>query len=486
MRLDRRPGETLRAALERAIRDAIREGALRAGVRLPSSRRLADQVGVSRGVASDVYAQLEAQGFIEMSARSAPLVASVSTAPEHTEAHPQPAAARPPRYDMVATRPDVTLFPLRQWLAALKHATRRLPVSTLDYGDPRGEAALRATLADHLGRTRGVVADPAQIIVVQGTAQGIDLLLRVLAARGARRIGVEDPSMELQYTQILAAGLEPVGRRVDRDGIDLGGELAADALILTPAHQFPSGAVLSGPRRRAVLTWARERGGLVMEDDYDAEFRYDREPVRALQGLDPARVAYLGTVSKTLAPALRLGWLVVPEDLADAAADMKLLLDVFSPALDQLALQVLIDSGDYDRHVRRVRAIYHERRDRLVAALTSHLPDYPVTGVAAGLHVVLQLPDGADDEAIATEALADGIRVECLSRFARSEDNDAAGLLLGYSRLHEAATHRAVAALAKVIARVGTAPRAAPTARARRRTTGGGRDSAAAAIRSRI
>jgi GntR family transcriptional regulator/MocR family aminotransferase len=485
LRLDRRPGETLRTALERAIRDAIREGALRAGVRLPSSRRLADQLGVSRGVASDVYAQLEAQGFIEMSARSAPLVASVSTVPAHAAAQPKPTARRPPRFDMIATRPDVTLFPLGQWMGALKHATRKLPVSALDYGDPRGEASLRATLADHLGRTRGVVADPAQIIVVQGTAQGMDLLLRVLAARGAGRVGVEDPSMELQHTQIIAAGLETVGRPVDHDGIDLGA-LDADALILTPAHQFPTGAVLSGPRRRAVLTWAREQSGLVMEDDYDAEFRYDREPVRALQGLDPARVAYLGTVSKTLAPALRLGWIVVPEDLADEAANMKLLLDVFSPALDQLALQFLIESGDYDRHVRRVRAIYHERRDRLVAALTTHLPDYPVTGIAAGLHAVLQLPAGTDDQAIVREALADGIRVECLSRFARNDENDAAGLLIGYSRLHQASTNRAVAALAKVIARVGTAPRTPPNARSAKRATGEGVASAAASIRSRI
>lgn len=485
MRLDRRPGETLRAALERAIRDAIREGALRAGVRLPSSRRLADQVGVSRGVASDVYAQLEAQGFIEMSARSAPLVASVSTAPAPAAVHPKPAKARPPRYDMIATRPDVTLFPLSQWLAALKHATRKLPVSTLDYGDPRGEVSLRATLADHLGRTRGVVADPAQIIIVQGTAQGMDLLLRVLAARGARRVGVEDPSMELQHAQIVAAGLETIGCPVDHDGVDIG-DLEADALILTPAHQFPTGAVLSGPRRRTVLTWAREQSGLVLEDDYDAEFRYDREPVRALQGLDPARVAYLGTVSKTLAPALRLGWIVVPEDLVDEAANVKLMLDVFSPALDQLALRALIESGDYDRHVRRARALYHERRDRLVAALATHLPEYPVTGIAAGLHAVLQLPAGCDDQAIVREARADGIRVECLSRFARNPDSDAAGLLIGYSRLHQASTNRAVAALARVIARVGTAP---PTRRAPRRTrsaTPEGVASVAASIRRGI
>jgi GntR family transcriptional regulator/MocR family aminotransferase len=456
LRLERARGETLRAALERTLRDAIREGALRAGVRLPSSRRLAAQMGVSRGVASDVYAQLEAQGFVVMQPRSAPVVADVAAPLRRARVEQQ--ATRAARFDLTPTTPDVTLFPLRHWTAALRQAARNAPVRALDYGDPRGEPSLRETLADQLGRTRGVVADPSRIVVVQGVAQGLDVLLRVLAARGQRRVAVEDPSLDVQRRRIAALGLEVVGCPVDGEGIEVA-RLRADAVVVTPAHQFPTGVVLSGERRRALLAWSRAQPRLVIEDDYDAEFRYDREPVRALQGLDPERVAYLGSVSKTLAPALRLGWLVVPPDLAEDAAQAKALLDFCSPVLDQLALQHLIEAGDYDRHVRRVRAIYHARRDRLSAALAERLPDLPVTGVSAGLHVLLELPPGLDDELVAAEARRDGIYVESLSQFA-VDRRAPSGLVIGYGRVHATALEPAVAALATVIAR---------TRRARRR-----------------
>ena len=441
-------GETLRAALERTVRDAIREGALRAGVRLPSSRRLAAHVGVSRGVASDAYAQLEAQGFVAMLPRSTPVVAAVPS-PRPRRSRPEP-APREPRFDMTPTTPDVTLFPTRQWLAALNHAARRAPARALDYGDPRGDPGLRETLADQLGRTRGVIADPARIVVVQGAAQGIDLIMRLLAARGARRIAVEDPSLDRQHARIKALGLAVAGCPVDERGIvvDDVADADADAVIVTPAHQFPTGVVLSGERRRALLAWP----GLVIEDDYDAEFRYDREPVRALQGLAPERVGYLGTASKSLAPALRLGWLVAPEDLAEEAARIKLLLDAGSPRLEQLALQRLIENGDYDHHVRRVRAVYRARRDRLAAALAQHLPELPVQGVAAGVHVLLRLPAGADDARLARAAGRAGVRVEPLSMYALGRGG-APGLVIGYGRVHETAIEPAVAALAAVIRR---------------------------------
>jgi GntR family transcriptional regulator/MocR family aminotransferase len=450
LRVERRAGETLRAALERALREAIRAGTLRAGVRLPSSRRLAAQAGVSRGVASDVYAQLEAQGFVSMRPRSAPVVAAVSLPGRR----PPPAERRPPappRFDMTPTTPDVGLFPTRQWVGALSRAARSAPAAALDYGDARGDLGLRATLADHLGRTRGVIADPSQIVIVQGAAQGVDLLLRLLAARRRRRVAVEDPSLNTQHERIRALGLEVVGCAVDGEGIVLAG-LQADAAIVTPAHQFPTGVVLSGERRRALLTWARAQSRLVIEDDYDAEFRYRRDPVRALQGLDPDRVAYLGTASKALAPALRLGWLVAPPNLADEAAATKRLLDVCSPGLEQLALRHLLDSGDYDRHVRRVRAVYRARRDRLSAALAEHLPTLRVEGVAAGLHVLLRLADGVDDEAIVRRAARRGVHVEPLSRYAL-RGSTAAGVVIGYGRVHESALEPAVAALAAAVDR---------------------------------
>jgi GntR family transcriptional regulator / MocR family aminotransferase len=449
LHLERAPGETLRAALERTVREAIREGSLRSGARLPSSRLLAAQVGVSRGVASDVYGQLEAQGFIVMRPRRVPVVAETAAPHLHRHRH-EGAELRAPRYDLTPTTPDVTLFPMRQWLAALKYAAAHAPARALDYGDPRGDPAFRETLTDHLGRTRGVVADPAQVVIVQGTAQGLDVLLRVLSGHGRRRVAVEDPSLNGQHDRIAALGLEVVGCGVDDHGIIVEG-VVADAAVVTPAHQFPTGVVLSGERRRALLSWACEQPRLVIEDDYDAEFRYDREPVRALQGLDPERVAYAGTVSKTLAPALRLGWIVAPPELAAEAAATKRLLDFCSPVLEQLALKRLIDTGAYDRHVRRVRGIYRRRRDRLTAALAAHLPELAVKGVAAGLHVLLELPAGVEDARVAAEAALDGIRVEPLSRFALQRP--ASGLVIGYGRVHEEALDPAVAGLASAIAR---------------------------------
>src|SRR5262249_48441952 len=250
---------------------------------------------------------------------------------------PSRTVTRPARFDLTPNTPDVSLFPVRRWTAALLHTLRSSPVAAYDYGAPRGEQGLREALADHLGLTRGVVADPERIIVVSGAAQGVDLLARVLAGTHARRVAVEDPSLDSQPQRLRLSGLEAVGQPVDGDGLVVDG-IDADAVLVTPAHQFPTGAVLSGVRRRELLGWARSRGALVIEDDYDAEFRYDREPVRALQGLDPGCVVYLGTASKTLAPALRLAWLVLPHCLADEAHTLKHLLDVLSPALEQRAL----------------------------------------------------------------------------------------------------------------------------------------------------
>jgi GntR family transcriptional regulator / MocR family aminotransferase len=459
--LERRGGETLRSALERTLRDAIVAGALREGVRLPASRALAGALGVSRGVVSDAYGQLEAQGFLVTRSRTAPVVADgLARGPAPARARAPTTAA--PRYDLTPTTPDVTLFPLGRWLAAAQHVARRAGVSTLDYREPRGEQALREALASHLGRTRGVVADPAQIVVVQGTAQGVDLVLRVLRRRGASRIAVEDPSHTTQHERIRALGLEVVPQPVDGRGLVTDG-LDADAVLVTPAHQFPTGSVLSGERRRALLAWAHDTGGLVLEDDYDSEFRYDREPVRALQGLAAEHVVQLGTVSKTLAPALRLGWIVVPPELADEAERAKRLLDDFSPALDQLTLAELLARGHYDRHVRRARAAYRARRDALLAALARELPELPTDGIAAGVHLVLRLPAGVDDAAVASAAQRRRIRVPPLSAF-RLVPSDEPGLVIGYGRLHEDAVAPAVRALAEAIRAHLSAPRDAGSA----------------------
>jgi GntR family transcriptional regulator / MocR family aminotransferase len=445
--LDRRSGETLRVAVERTLREAIVAGALRPGVRLLSSRALAVELGVSRGVTSEAYSQLEAQGFLVSRTKAAPVVARITRPTQLAEAvEPVPTA---PRYDFIPTTPDVTLFPTRRWTSAVLEVVRATPAASLDYGDPRGGRELREVLADHLGRTRGVIADPARVVVVQGAAQGIDLIGRLLAAAGVRRVVVEDPSLDTQPQRFRAHGLEVAGQRTDSEGI-VTDRLRADAVIVTPAHQFPTGAVLSGERRRALLEWANRKAAFVIEDDYDSEYRYDRQPVRALQGLDPERVVYVGTTSKSLAPALRLGWLVVPGALVEQAGRIKHLLDVCSPPIDQLALARFIARGDYDRHVRRARGIYRKRRDRLLAALDANLPELTVEGVAAGVHVLLRLPAGVDDRLIASAAERSGVRVVPLSSYELAPSGRG-GLVIGYGRIHEEAIEPAVGALAREV-----------------------------------
>jgi GntR family transcriptional regulator / MocR family aminotransferase len=443
--LERRAGETLRSALERALREAIVSRAFRAGVRLPASRVLAHQLGVSRRVVSDAYGQLVAQGFLLGREREAPVVAAVqvrNTVRAEAEA-PVPA----PRYNLSPTRADFSLFPLTRWLAAAQHVARHGGPNMLDYGESRGERVLREVLADHLGRTRGVIADPAEIVIAQGTAQSVDLVMRVLAARRASRVAVEDPSQTTARERIQSAGLEVVPQPVDDQGMVVEG-LNADAVLVTPAHQFPTGSVMSGERRRQVIAWACANRGLIVEDDYDAEFRYDREPVRALQGVAPEHVVQIGTVSKTLAPALRLGWLVVPAHLVDDFGRTKRLLDQFSPSLDQLTLAEFVARGDYDRHVRRARAVYQRRQGRLIAALAKHLPELKVEGIAAGLHLLLRTPLGVDDTAIARDAGRAGIYVPALSAF-RIKPSNSGGLVIGYGRVHESAIEPAVQELAR-------------------------------------
>jgi GntR family transcriptional regulator/MocR family aminotransferase len=350
---------------------------------------------------------------------------------------------------MTPTTPDVTLFPRARWAAALAAAVRDVPADVLDYGGPEGTEALRERLADELGRTRGVVTDPSQIVIVQGTAQGLDIVLRMLRQSDARQVAVEDPSLDRQQQQINGLGLKLVGQPVDGEGLIVSG-LDADAVIVSPAHQFPTGAVLSGARRRELLAWSQETGGLIIEDDYDAEFRYDREPVRALQGLQPDSVIYLGSTSKTLAPALRLGWLVAPRRLVEQLVAIKLLLDDFSPTLEQLALAHMLEAGHYQRHIRKTRSVYRARRNQLILTLAEHFPQLSVSGVAAGLSVTLNLPTTCNDVEFEQAALDAGVSVQALSRYGLGRVGQP-GLVIGYGRMHEAAIEPAIATLGRVL-----------------------------------
>jgi GntR family transcriptional regulator/MocR family aminotransferase len=441
--LDRAAAAPLRDQLEDAICAAITAGGAPAGTRLPASRVLAEALGVSRGVVSEAYAQIAAEGWVEIRRGSAPVVRAVpAAAPADVQ---PPAAPAAPRLDLTATAPDLSAFPRRAWSAALRRVLAEMPDAAFDYGDEYGDPELRAELLAYLVRVRGVA--PGDVIVTSGYTQGLWLTCRALAARGATRVAVEDPSLDDSWATIRSAGLEVVGLAVDERGIRTDGLDAADAVLVTPAHQFPTGAVLAPERRRALLAW----GGIVIEDDYDSEYRYDRAPVGTLQRLAPDRVVYLGTASKTLAPALRLGWLLAPPDLAAAVARERWPVDSGSPALTARAYADLLAGGEVDRHLRRTRREYRERRDRLVAALERRLPDCRVAGVAAGLHLLLRLPAGSDEGAVVAALAERRIRVRGLAGYRLALRADDPALVLGYGRLPLAAIDGAVEALREAI-----------------------------------
>jgi GntR family transcriptional regulator / MocR family aminotransferase len=446
-----REGDPMRRRLAAELREAIRAGRLRTGVRLPASRVLAAQLGVSRGVVTDAYEQLTSEGWLAARRGAGTVVAAGPGRPPASE---PPRPCRAVRADFTPTTPDVSLFPRRLWARAVAHATASAPDAALDYGEPAGARGLREALADHLGRTRGTVAAPGAIVVCAGYHQAIALLCGVLGARGATRIAFEDPSLQGQWDTAARAGLEPVPAPVDADGlrVDALARTGADAVVVTPSHQFPTGAVMAPERRHALPAWARAGGRLVVEDDYEAEFRYDRRATGALQGLDREHVAYVGTAAKTLAPALRLGWIVAPDDLAPALGAAKEAADHGSPTLDQLALAHLMRTGELDRHLRRVRRAYAERRDRLVAALAAAVPDGRVEGAAAGVHLVLALPHPFDADRLAAAAAAEEVAVTLLDALRRTPHaTSAARLVLGYGRIPTAGIEAAVAALARAL-----------------------------------
>ena len=372
----REGGRTLGSQIEDRLRAAIREGALRPGARVPSTRDLAHQIGVSRRVVVDAYAQLAAEGYLSLRQGARPQVSAAAVGAHPTSAIPALPQPRP-RFDFRPSTPDVSTFPRAAWLRSLRRAVSAVTDADLGYGDPRGVIALRSALAEYLGRVRGVVADPERVVITNGYTQGLGLVCRALATAGARRIALEDPSNPEDAMVAIRAGLDPVRVGVDAGGTRLDDVMRVDpdALVLTPAHQHPTGVVLAGERREALLAWLRRRNAVVIEDDYDAEFRYDRAAVGALQGLDPDRVAYAGSASKTLAPALRLGWLVVPPALLESVTQEKLLADRGTARIEQYAFADFLNRGELDRHLRRMRARYRRRRDALVEALAAALPE---------------------------------------------------------------------------------------------------------------
>jgi GntR family transcriptional regulator/MocR family aminotransferase len=449
--LDRDSAVALRTQLEHQLREGVRSGTLRHGAALPSTRALARELGVARGVVMEAYAQLSAEGYL-VSRQGAPTrVAARAAAPAAAAAAQEPPA---PRFDFRPGAPDVSLFPRTAWAAALRQGLRDAPDARLSYSDPRGTPELRQALSTYLGRVRGVAADPETIMVTSGLTQGLVLTCRALAARGVRRIGVEEPGSADLRAPIAAVGLEWVPIDVDGDGIDVEALDRSDvgAVLVTPAHQYPTGVVLAPERRAALLEWAVARDAFVLEDDYDAEYRYDRQPVGALQGLDPQRVVYMSSISKTLAPALRIGWLVAPPALAEATRHEKLADDRGTPVLTQLGLAVLLERGELDRHVRSTRLVYRRRRDALIAALARHLPDLRPQGAAAGLHLLVDLPGDLDERALVQAAARRGVGLDGLA--AHTARPRRPGVILGYGRIAEPSIERGVRALADAIGAV--------------------------------
>lgn len=447
--LQRDGGAGLGRQLEVALREAIRAGRLREGERLPPTRALAADLRVSRNVVLEAYAQLVAEGYLEARTRAGTHVRAGAVRTAHPVSR---TGAERWRYDLRPGVPDVGRFPRSEWARALARAARSVPLSDLEYGDPSGVEPLRAALAAHLRRVRGVVVEPDRIVVCSGVAQALRLANVFLAERGVRVLAAEDPSHPEPRAFAEADGLRVTPVPVDAGGIDVValGDSGAGAVHLTPAHQFPLGVVLAPDRRAALAAWAQDRRGWILEDDYDAEFRYDRDPVGAVQGLAPERTLYAGSVSKTLAPGLRLGWLVAPPDAAPRLAALKRSSDLGSPSIDQWALAGLLESGAYERHVRRLRVRYRRRRDALVEAVTRHLPEARLSGVAAGVHAVLELPRGADEGRVTEAASRRSLRLLPLGLYAVRQARPPA-VVLGYGRLHETAIDGAVRALAAAV-----------------------------------
>jgi GntR family transcriptional regulator/MocR family aminotransferase len=401
---------------------------------LPPSRDLAEQLGVSRGVVVDSYAQLATEGYLAAKRGSGTRVASLAASGQP----PERRQVSPPqryRYDLRPGQADYHAFPRAAWKAALIKALREVPDRRLGYASHRGVAELRNAVAGYLARVRGVVVEPEHVVVCCAASQALTVLWDVLRQRGARRIAVEDPGWRWQRFTVEHAGLEAVPVRVDRDGMVIT-ELAAadvDAVVMTPAHHYPTGVVMTAERRGALIAWARERGALIVEDDYDVEYRFGRDPVASLQGLAPELVAFVGTTSKTLAPALRLAWVVPPSRLIDDVENVLLVTGVTPPTIDQVAMASFIEDAALERHLRSMRRRYRAKRDLLVGELGQHLPGVRVSGTAAGLHVLAWLPDGADEHATAMRARRAGVGVHELHRHCTTHAPSAPALLLGFA-----------------------------------------------------
>ncbi|MEU8893280.1 PLP-dependent aminotransferase family protein [Streptomyces sp. NPDC048442] len=449
-------GSGLRSGLRDALREAARTGRLAPGARLPSSRTLAADLGIARNTVADAYAELVAEGWLTARQGSGTRVAerAATAAPrKRAPATPRRPARTAPVHSLLPGAPDLSTFPRTEWLKASRKALAAAPNDAFGYGDPRGRIELRTVLAEYLARARGVHADPERLVIRSGYVNALTFLAGVLRDRvpAAKAVAVEAYGLDHHRECFRAAGLRVPALGLDELGArtgELAGMAGVGAVLLTAAHQFPTGVALHPDRRAAAVDWARRSGGVILEDDYDGEFRYDRQPVGALQGLDPDRIVYLGTTSKALAPGLRLSWMVLPAELTGLLSPH----DSTTSALEQLTLAEFMASGAYDRHVRSMRLRYRHRRDELVAALAAHAPGVRISGIAAGLNAILELPPGSEQSVIRA-AHWQGLAVDGLSRYrhpdAPGEGRD--GLMVGYATPTDSAWAGALEALIRAL-----------------------------------
>ena len=472
--VDKSAAAPLGQQMQEGLRTAIRDGRLHSDERLPSTRQLADQLGVSRGLVVAAYEQLYAEGYLVTAVGSGTRVAAglagavdrgtagATGRPANVRggSAPGPGGEPVPDVDFGYGVPDLRSFPTRDWLWALGEATRRVPTADLGDDQEQGDGHLREVLTSYHRRVRAGRAEPEDAIVGGGFRQGLTFVLSALAQHGIERIGLEDPGPSEHDRIARRAGLRVSAVPVDADGVDVGALRAsgARAVLLTPAHQCPTGAVLSPVRRLQLVEWARDVDGVILEDDYDAEFRYDRQPVGSLQGLAPDHVVALGSVSKTLAPALRIGWVLTPPRFRPAILTEKLLTCRGVPQLDQAALATLIESGRFDRHLRKVRDVYRQRRDVLVDAVAHDLGGASIVGLEAGHHVLLQLPPGVDEELIVTRAAAASVAVRGVNDYRVHADSDKppdrlpAALVIGFGNTTPSRIRQGISILGSLIA----------------------------------
>lgn len=449
---DQAPRRGRTAWLAAQLRSAITDGTLRVGARLPATRALAAELSMARGTVADAYQRLSEEGLLAANQGGGTVVAAAPLTPAPPASSPD-AAMEPELFDISSGMPDLSAFPRAAWLKAERHVLATATSSTLGYADPQGTPRLRAALAGWLTRSRGVAVSPEQVIVTAGVTGALSLLAQVLRDRGITSCALEDPSADgnRRILDYWMDALTPIP--VDEHGLntDRLGASGERTVLVTPAHQFPTGVMLSPGRRRELHAWAEAVDGLVIEDDYDSEYRYDRAPVRALQAAAPERVAHISSLSKVLAPALRLGWMIAPRHLHENLVRKRWATDLGSPALTQLALATLIESGALERHLRSLRLRHRERRDAAVHAITKHMPGCEVEGIAAGLHLVVRLPGHLDDARIAEQAREAGIHVHPLSRH-RFEPGPP-GLVIGYGPHPIPRLEQAIATLGTLVGR---------------------------------